>query len=306
MPNTTSKKTKNKKNPKNTSRVKTTAQPLRALPEHRLNPPPEVPPTLELHEYLDTLIKIAEQKLTKNKNRIRVTRHGKSLQYYFITQKGDTNGKYIPKEKHKIAQEILYVEYCKKLHTLLKEKIKILTCFEKEFCSIHKQIEQAYTAISETRRNLFLPLIKSSEQYQKEWQEIKFTPKNFSIETPEIYTSQGLRVRSKSEVIIAETLYKNKIPFRYEYPVEIKQSDGSSTTWHPDFYCLNSRTKKEIIFEHFGIMDNPIYAEKTVKKICTYISNKIYPGEKFIFTMETTTQPLNAIQVEFLIKNFLK
>ena len=39
---------------------------------------------------------------------------------------------------------------------------------------------------------------------------------------------------------------------------------------HPDFYCLNLRTRQEFAWEHFGMMDDPDYASTTAEKLRLY------------------------------------
>ena len=67
------------------------------------------------------------------------------------------------------------------------------------------------------------------------------------------YTSKGERVRSKSEVIIADVLNREGVPYRYEYPIYIK---GIGKIY-PDFTVLNIGIRKEMIWDHFGMMDDP-------------------------------------------------
>ena len=43
-----------------------------------------------------------------------------------------------------------------------------------------------------------------------------------AADAPLLETSRGERVRSKSEVIIADTLDRLKIPYRYEFPHQLK------------------------------------------------------------------------------------
>ena len=53
--------------------------------------------------------------------------------------------------------------------------------------------------------------------------------------TAEFYSNSGVRVRSKSELIIANMLEKYGIPYRYEYPLLLNGND----LVRPDFLCLN-------------------------------------------------------------------
>ncbi|MBP3736941.1 MAG: hypothetical protein J6I56_07970 [Lachnospiraceae bacterium] len=56
-----------------------------------------------------------------------------------------------------------------------------------------------------TLRQTFLtPVILPDEQYRKEWLDTAYEKKPFQEDTPEHYTQIGERVRSKSEVLIAD------------------------------------------------------------------------------------------------------
>ena len=112
---------------------------------------------------------------------------------------------------------------------------------------------------------------------------------------------KGERVRSKSEVIIADMLSKEGIPYRYEYPLYIK---GFGKIY-PDFTVLNIKKREELLWEHFGMMDDAEYAEAAIRKIATYEQNGIYPGEKLILTYETRKNPINQRVINGLIEHFL-
>ena len=57
----------------------------------------------------------------------------------------------------------------------------------------------------------------------------------------EYYTYKGERVRSKSEMIIANELFRNNIPYKYELPIEL-ENWNKKVTIYPDFTVLNKRT----------------------------------------------------------------
>ena len=62
--------------------------------------------------------------------------------------------------------------------------------------------------------------------------------------------------------------------------------------------------RKEILWEHLGMMDDPAYAECAVRKIQSYMINGIYPGEDLILTAETRQQPLNIKIVQEVINRY--
>ena len=135
----------------------------------------------------------------------------------------------------------------------------------------------------------------------EEWQKVEWTGHPFSEDAPQLFTTKGERVRSKSEVQIADSLNRLGIPYRYEYPLRLK----NGINIYPDFYCLNVRTRQELYWEHFGMMDNPEYAKNAVQKLHQYNSIQIIPGKNLIITMETSTSPLNVKYIEQQIKSYL-
>ena len=108
-------------------------------------------------------------------------------------------------------------------------------------------------------------------------------------------------------MLIANALAQNNIPYRYEYPLTLKKpQQKGTTTFYPDFLCLNLRTRQEFIWEHFGLMDSPEYAQNAASKLNLYAQNQFLPVRNLIITMETATEPLTPSIIEEMIKNFLK
>ena len=75
---------------------------------------------------------------------------------------------------------------------------------------------------------------------------------------------------------------------------------------YPDFTVMNPRTRQIKYWEHFGMMDDPEYAQKAVQKIVTYGQNGILQGKQLIITFETSFMPLNQKQILPLIQEFLQ
>ena len=120
----------------------------------------------------------------------------------------------------------------------------------------------------------------------------------FEENAPEIYTDRGERVRSKSEKIIADKLYRENIPYRYEYPLEIPYVG----TIYPDFTILDEVNRRNIIFEHFGLMNDESYANNAIFKLQTYAREGYILGDNLFVTMETSERPLDSRMVDGIIK----
>ncbi len=75
---------------------------------------------------------------------------------------------------------------------------------------------------------------------------------------------------------------------------------------YPDFMTLNIQARKEIWWEHLGMMDDPNYVENAIRKIVSYEQNGIFPGENLILTYETKKNPLNQKVIKMMIQRYLK
>lgn len=144
--------------------------------------------------------------------------------------------------------------------------------------------------------------METDEQYIHNWEGVVYQGKGFDDTTPEIYTAKGEGVRSKSEVIIADILNQEGIPYRYEYPLQLK---GWGRVY-PDFTVLNVRERKEIYWEHLGMMDDPNYVENALQKLALYQQNGIFSGKNLILTYETKKTPVNQKAVRLMIEEYLK
>lgn len=68
---------------------------------------------------------------------------------------------------------------------------------------------------------------------------------------------------------------------------------------------LNTRTRKNIYWEHLGILSDMDYASKNFKKIHSYEKNGYLQGRDLIITMESSDAPIDVRLVEEKIREFL-
>ena len=92
------------------------------------------------------------------------------------------------------------------------------------------------------------------------------------------------------------------IPYRYEYPVDIK----GWGKFYPDFTVLNIKKRREIYWEHLGMMDDVTYVENALQKITLYMQNGIFLNDNLIITYETKRNPLNQKMIRLMIEQYLK
>ena len=185
----------------------------------------------------------------------------------------------IPKrDSHLLSMELLY--------TALTRAQKKVTLFLQEDIG-------TLTSLGHVEKSAVRKINSSVFNFDPLPEELLYT-KNWYKENKKLATLSDYFVRSKSEVIIANLLAKNEIPFEYETP--LYASDG--TFYLPDFTV---KFRGETYYwEHWGRMDLPDYRAHTEEKQKWYA--KHFPG-KLIETYEDNN--LTPI-VEQLIKDHIK
>lgn len=262
----------------------------------------EVKEMLEARKnYLLQIKKEKESALaTVPEGRLRICSHGNKAQFYYRTDPKDFNGVYIRDNDVKFAELLAQKDYDQRVLRAVDKELKVINKFFSDYPDTNA--EQVYEKLHGERQKLVLPIKKSDQQYIREWESVKYHEKEFYEDDPVFHTVEGKRVRSKSEVIIADALSREGIPFRYEYPISLKKVGKI----YPDFTVLNVRKRQEILWEHLGMMDDEIYVEKAIQKITTYEQNGIFPGENLILTYETKKNPLNQKTIMLMIQHYLK
>ncbi len=182
-----------------------------------------------------------------------------------------------------------------------KNKVRYYHCVEDNEGTYISKIDSELPKLHTQRQLLVTPIEPIWEKELAKWYDSEYHGKEFYEGTAEIVTEKGERVRSKSEKILADYFYRNNILYQYEKPLYLK---GYGTIY-PDFTFLSKKTRKEIYWEHEGMMDKPEYAKSAVKKIESYQRNGIHLGERLILTFETELTVLNSQIVEELVEKYL-
>lgn len=207
--------------------------------------------------------------------------------YYYIVDKENGKRKYISKEDISqaslLSQRDYEHDYLKMAEKEINEINKLLSknCLEKtKYC---------YSNLHAGRKCLVKPFEISDEEFINRWMSIPYTPKVFNeSDVTKYYTEKGERVRSKSEVIIANMLNALNIPYKYECPLKL-----GDITIYPDFTILDVDERREKYLEHFGMMGDSDYVSNAMLKIATFEQNNIFLGERLICSFESTRKPLN-------------
>ncbi len=231
---------------------------------------------------------------------LRAINHKGSQQFFVRRNKKETNGTYIRKKDRALAKLLAQIEYDQELMLVIEKEISELNALQA--IPDNTPYISALEKINPLKRGIIqLPYI-SDEDYCREWIIQEYPKMDFKEEAPEYYSKKGLRVRSKSEIIIADTLDKYEIPYLYEKPIKL----SNNRIVHPDFTLLNIINRKELYWEHFGMMDDIEYRNSAFKKIREYESSGYYQGVNFIYTIETGKLPINTKAVDCMAQELTK
>lgn len=117
-------------------------------------------------------------------------------------------------------------------------------------------------------------------------------------------TSRNELVSSKAECAIAEKLIAMGVDYKYELPLVI----AGKTRW-PDFTIEDAASGITYYWEHCGMLSDPAYAERWVKKRKDYLADGVRPigdpqgsDRLLIETKEVEGQGLDMVEVERLAK----
>lgn len=216
-------------------------------------------------------------------------------------QKQEVNGtrKYISQKNRNLAEQLAL----KKYHTYkiqeISEELKALNAYLK----YHKEnpSKAALKILNAVGfQELLEPVLFSLSDELEQWSHDSYQQNPFYPEQRNIKTLSGQKVRSKSEALIAIKLTEFGIPFHYEEALPLEEK-----VYYLDFTLRHPETGKFFYWEHFGMMDNPSYAQKAADKIASYATHGIFPFVNFFMTFESKDHPLDLEQVEALIQYYL-
>lgn len=253
----------------------------------------------EEKEYLMNIIRKAELTLsTAPEGSIYLQQSNNSTQYF---RRINNCRKYIPKEDKKLIAELCSKKYSQIILKAAKQELNLIEDFmEKRNENVIKDI---FSELSSSISDYIVPFDLPDKCFVRDWKNASFKTKGIEDDERIILTSNNIRVRSKSEAIIADLLNSHNIPYRYESQLIL--SSGISNRilfFYPDFTILVPRTREELIWEHFGLMDNPSYVSNVIAKINIYSQNGYVLGKNLVCTFENKENPLQSSTVERIIK----
>ena len=256
-----------------------------------------------LRRYKELMIirrKIEEKLENAPQGIIRISTSDRQPQFYLKKDKSDTHWKYISKTEKTKLKQYVQKSYDEKIYKLVDGEIHALERLLVGSDDKVERIRKTYSNYPDEVKAYIDPIDMSDEDYSKLWESIPYEEKEISGVLTVYETKRGERVRSKSELNIANALAAKGIPYKYECPLILK----NGTKLHPDFTVLNVKKRKQIYWEHRGMMDDKDYATRSVLRIKTYMKNGIVIGDELIITEETSANPLGTNEIDGIIDRF--
>jgi len=219
------------------------------------------------------------------------------LYHYYKTLDGSYHQKFMGKSDSCLAEKLKRKVFLLKSLPTLKRNYNALN-----MCAIRYK---PYFS-SDVVNGLILPLEKQIDccfeknDIIKAWLAEDFE-RNELFPDALIHTSAGgLKVRSKSEAIIAGLLENKEIPFRYEAKLEI-----GGKNYYPDFTILKPKDGKILYWEHFGMVQNPNYNQSMEQKLTVFLRNGLIPWENYVATYDSHNGSINASLIQSIIHAFI-
>jgi len=159
-----------------------------------------------------------------------------------------------------------------------------------------KQLPETY--FFKPSRNLYDKTTSMLAEQMKKWAEEPFEQSTYKPELKDKTTARGIKVRTKSEVIVSEKLDSFKLPHRYEQMIYI-----DNYAFSPDFTIL---TKKGVYYwEHAGKVNDPRYLSHHKWKMGMYERAGIVPWKNLIVTYDDENGGIDTRIIEAEIRNKL-
>jgi len=195
-----------------------------------------------------------------------------------------------------LIQQLARKKYLEKSTKLLAEEIDRMNQFLKSSIeptpdNILKLLPKSYQTLPE---NMFFPKRRAAEK----WAEEPYPQNTLYLEEKIHTTGRGLKVRSKSELFIADKLDTYLLPFRYDGIIYFEDYAFS-----PDFMIPTTEGMK--YWEHCGKMADPKYRKRNQWKLTMYDKMGIVPWKNLIITYDSEDGGLNLGIIEAEIRNKL-
>ena len=180
-----------------------------------------------------------------------------------------------------LSKELLYTAIARQVN-------KLVILYNKDAISLRDYSNSKYSEIAKRFTRLFhIPsIVKVDDKYYAENLVYK--------------TEKGEMVRSKSEMIIANMLFENHVPYTYEKELEI-----GGFRKIPDFTIEDEESGDIWYWEHCGMMNDANYKKRWEAKKKLYAENGIVEEKNLIIT-EEDGHGFDSSEIKKIIEKYFK
>jgi len=216
-----------------------------------------------------------------------------NFRYYLREKSSDKMGVYLKSDQEKTKKTYAEKKYYKELLKRIENEIKVLKKIENIYPE--DSIISTYKSFGPAIKRLIEPLNIDNESFAKIWESEPYKGLGFDEnDTSSHYSERHERMRSKSEVLIANALTLRNIPYKYECPIYLPNGQKL----YPDFTILDVKSRKVKYWEHLGRMGDMTYVSKNIWKLDEYKKQGIRMGINLFLTYENG---INAISTDDIL-----
>ena len=221
-----------------------------------------------------------------------------SFRYYLRETEQDKLGTYLDKSKITEKQKFATKKYLEKLLKNIQSEIVKLEKLQS--LNISDSIIDTYLKLNPGVKKLIEPINIDDRLFCDIWKEKSYQGLPFDEkDNTSFYSEKGERMRSKSEVLIANALMRAGIEYKYECPVSRKNGEKL----YPDFTILDINRRRTVYWEHLGRMGDASYVMKNIWKLDEYKHIGIYLGINLFITYENGINALGTDEISTIIEN---
>ena len=211
--------------------------------------------------------------------------------YYHVMEDGRRT--YLDKSQQKTIAALAQKEYDKKALLIVKKELRKLQAFL-DYNQMPK-LEDVFDQCLPEKQIFIVPSVCSDTVFRQDWLNQDYSRKPIVDNDHPFPTEKGDMVCSKTEAQQADYMFYHGYDYLYEKRLDL--IDNGRPTWrYPDFTILDPVTREEVVFEHFGMVDDEGYQHSMFDKIRLYEENGYVIGQNFLFTFETAEHPFTMDQ----------
>lgn len=233
------------------------------------------------------------------KGSIRFCKSNGCLQYHLRMDSNERTGKYLKSNDKRINIYLQKKNDEESLKLFNKELANITHFLEKSGDPITK-LQSIYSQKPTDVKKRVIPIDVNDEDYVEMWLSQPYISLQIKSENQIYRSEKGDIVRSKSELNIANTLFKYHIPYKYECPFTFR----TGRRVYPDFTVLQVKKRREVYWEHRGMMDDAEYLKGTIPKMKEYMNEGIFLGDRLIISEESLRSPLSTNEIEAIVRHY--